>query len=543
MKSNSKLISTLYCKYSKYDQMATTSKKSIAIEPLEDRILMAVFTVINNSDTGAGSLRWAIEQSNNTAGVDTIAFNISSASKTIYSSSELALWDPAILDATTQPGYAGRPLVQVDGAGAPWNADGIKLGGGSVLKGLSITHFKQHGVACAVLGGAGGNVVQKNWIGLDLNGNAAGNGLHGVGIYTPYNLIGGPTRADGNVISGNTGKGIWIMGGLFGNNASGNTIQNNLIGTSIDGLRAIGNHDGIGIQGSPANNILNNVISGSDETTPNNGGDGILLYTTASSNQNIQGNFIGTDITGTIALSNEQYGIEVQSANNTIKRNVISGNHKAGIVFWKAAANGNTVQGNMIGVDASGTRALGNHQQGLAFADGAGANLIGGPNAGDGNVIGSNLLEGLGIFPGYGEVIQGNRIGIGLNGERLGNGGYGIAQYSGGNIQIGGSSASMGNIIAFNSNAGITAADVNANRGNNIMFNNAGENIATIPTLPANTIAALIGTTTPITPVTPVTPVIPTVPVTPTQPTQPLKSRKHKVKKTPKKKAAHKAVR
>src|SRR5438045_4371785 len=81
---------------------------SRSIEPLESRLLLAVFTVTNTNDSGAGSLRDALAQSNNTVGVDTIAFNISSASKVIRPASPLPdLWDPGIMDATTQPSYAG----------------------------------------------------------------------------------------------------------------------------------------------------------------------------------------------------------------------------------------------------------------------------------------------------------------------------------------------------------------------------------------------------------------------------------------------------
>src|SRR5258708_11896625 len=146
-----------------------------ALEPLEARLLMTVFTVTNTGDSGAGSLRWAMDQSNNTPGVDTIAFNIPSADKTIRLTSALfGFYDAAIVDATTQPGYAGKPLVRIDGSFIPGTPDGIKLYGGCTLKGLSITGFGGQGVT-TVPHNSGGNIIQYNWIGLDQNASAAGN--------------------------------------------------------------------------------------------------------------------------------------------------------------------------------------------------------------------------------------------------------------------------------------------------------------------------------------------------------------------------------
>ena len=90
----------------------------------------------------------------------------------------------------------------VDGTGLPVSIAGFKLYGGSTLKGFSITNFTTTAVDIpSPRAGFGGNVVQRNWVGLDLNGNAAGSTGSGIGVYGPNNLIGGPTRTDGNVVS------------------------------------------------------------------------------------------------------------------------------------------------------------------------------------------------------------------------------------------------------------------------------------------------------------------------------------------------------
>src|SRR5689334_3217321 len=89
-------------------------------ESLEDRSLLAELTVTNTDDSGPGSLRQAIIDSNASIGIrDTIAFNISGAgTHTIQPLSQLdSIRDPADVDGTTQPGFAGAPLIELTGGG------------------------------------------------------------------------------------------------------------------------------------------------------------------------------------------------------------------------------------------------------------------------------------------------------------------------------------------------------------------------------------------------------------------------------------------
>jgi len=429
----------------------------LVVEKLEDRTMLTVFTVTNTADSGAGSLRWAITQSNNTAGVDTIAFNIASANKVITPTSALPIvYDAAIIDGTTQPGYAGKPLVEIDGASAGAGVDGLKLSGSDVLKGLSITGFTGEGVGTLPRTDVsyGGNTIEDDWIGLNTAGHAAGNGLHGVGLYSSSNLV------ENDVISANAGDGVFALGTLFGGGHGYNTIQNNIIGLDPTGAIAMGNLDGIGLQDSPANHVLNNVLSG-------NHADGLLLMNPATGDTHgtiVTGNIVGLDSKGASALGNGDYGMEIQSANNTIggttpaARNVVSANAVAGIVFWKSGAYGSVVEGNYIGTDATGTKARGNGAQGIAFSD-AGANLVGGIAAGAGNVISANGQEGVGIFPGSGEVLEGNTIGASALGKALGNATWGVAVINGSDNVIGGTEAGAGNYIAFNGKTAIWVSD------------------------------------------------------------------------------------
>jgi hypothetical protein len=96
----------------------------------------------------------------------------------------------------------------------------------------------------------------------------------------------------------------------------------------------------------------------------------------------IQGNYLGTDVTGTVALGNNR-GIQIHAPNNTIggttvaARNVVSGNIQAGITI-EGAGNGNTVRGNFIGTDRTGTAPLANHSTAGVHVNGPSNTTIGG---------------------------------------------------------------------------------------------------------------------------------------------------------------------
>ncbi len=118
----------------------------------------AAITVTTAADSGAGSLRDAITQSNASVGVlDTIEFAIpGSGVHTIAIASDLDIVsDPVVIDGTTQPGYAGQPLIEVTGSGG---SNGIRVtAGGTTLRGLVIHGFSTN----IFLGTNGGNTVEK----------------------------------------------------------------------------------------------------------------------------------------------------------------------------------------------------------------------------------------------------------------------------------------------------------------------------------------------------------------------------------------------
>ena len=329
------------------------------VEPLERRALLATLTVMTNADSGPGSLRDAISRVNTAAssGVTTIDFNIGSGGlQTIALQSALPkISYPVLIDGSSQPGTSTTPRIEINGASA------------------------------------GGGVV-----GLD--------------------LAGGNSTVQGLVVDG------------FGPSTGQSTST----------------------------------------------GIGILLETVTTGDL-VQGWFIGTDPTGTKASSN-QVGVEIADANQlstaivggttAAARNVISGNG-TGVVLA-----GGTVEGNDIGTDPTGTVAVPNGTGIIAVGTGYGLppsgtaqGTIGGSVAGSGNFISGNSGVGISFDGGFFFLTQGNTIGLGSDGRALGNGGDGIAfnleppnsNYSPASVNdpIGGIGAGQGNTIADNKGAGV----------------------------------------------------------------------------------------
>ena len=257
------------------------------------------FVVTNSNDHGAGSLRQAILDANATTGLDTITFNIpGSGVQTINLLIGLpVITDPVIIDATSQPGFAGSPVVELNGLQAGSNASGFQITSGNcTIRGFIIGKFT--GGAGILLSANGGNTIQGNFIGTDSTGTAGRNNNVGVSISSASNnnLIGGTTASARNVISANTFNGIAV-------GASNNQIQGNFIGTNANGTSALPNGiDGVNISGSPqfTNNLVGGTAAGAGNVISGNQ-RGITLF---SPGNTVQGNFIGTDPTGTKSVGN-----------------------------------------------------------------------------------------------------------------------------------------------------------------------------------------------------------------------------------------------
>ena len=415
----------------------------------------ATITVTGTGDTvvvdGAVTLREAITSINNGSNVnadvvavgvygtsDTINFDIMGGCATVCTVTLLSsplptITKPVIINGYSQSGSSVNTLAVGDDAVLKIEIDGTSAGnlagglinidaGSSTVKGLIINRAGA-GNSAIRTSVAGSNFITGNFLGTDRTGTLdRGNNVHGVLVAGGNgNTIGGTAPADRNVISAN----------------------------KLDGI----------------------------------------VLSDPSTNNTVQGNYVGTNASGTAALGNLQDGIELANSSSNLiggtaagAGNVISASGLRGIFITSSLANSNTVQGNLIGTDATGTIGLGNTLGGIGISNNASNNTIGGTTAGARNVISGNGGFGIEIhgFSGSGatgNVIQGNFIGTDASGAvALGNTGDGVDTIllANGNT-IGGAPAGAGNVIAFNTGlgVGIGTGTGNAILGNSI-FSNGG---------------------------------------------------------------------
>jgi fibronectin type 3 domain-containing protein len=356
--------------------------------------------VTNTLDVGAGSLRQALLDVNAAQPGPQplrILFNIPAPGvQTISPATPLpALIQPAIIDATTQPGWAGPPIIELNGSNAGAAAvNGIHIAAGSsTVHGLAINRFSGNGI---LLDTNGGDVVQGNYIGTDATGTVAQpNGGNGIQIVaTPNNVVGGA-----NVISGNSGEGVRIDGTLATNNA----VVSNRIGTDATGSVAVGNSaSGIYIRRAPGNSVAGNVVSGNlgfagitiCGIDPGGCGGGDVAGIDETSNaagNTVVGNFIGTDGSGVNPLGNNQAGVSIDGAPNAqvgrtgaSTANVISNNGTNDVQLFSPAASGNRIEGNTIQGKPNATT--------VGISEGIFASLP----AGTGNTFTRNSISGHG---------------------------------------------------------------------------------------------------------------------------------------------------
>lgn len=453
---------------------------------LEDRTVPTTFNVTNTDDSGTGSLRQAILAANGSGGPDEIHFNIPGAGvHTITPLSQLpGISGPVIIDGYTQPGASANTngpgqgdnaVLQIEINGANGNQNGLVLGDladVSTIRGLVINNGFSIGISIS----ANKVTVEGCFIGVDPTGTIARGNSHGIffefGQDTANGLVGGTTPAARNVISGNNSPAIFIQSG-------NQTIQGNLIGTDATGLIGIPNPVGVQIQG-----ISNCVIGGSTPAARNViNASSTGVNVGSCSGTKIQGNFIQLLVDGVTPGA---------SANNAISLELTSSSQIGGLtstpgtgpgnVIGRAVLNGiqltganDIVQGNLIGTDATGTKAVGIGQNGILITDiGIGSsgdfNTIGGATVDARNVISACAFTGVRIIQAtHDNLVQNNFIGTNVNGvpNSLGNG-EGVFLQSATNNQI------INNVVAGNAGRGVdinTSVTNTALQGNSIFAN------------------------------------------------------------------------
>jgi|GEM_PF-4527818 len=440
------------------------------LEGLEPRVLLAVFPVTSTADSGPGSLRQAILDANSTPGVDSIVFNIA-GDPWIQPLTPLdTITEAVVIDGTTQPGYAGTPIVWIDGL-LQGLGDGLTATSANVtVKALVVGNFSS-GVGVKLTGGD--SRLESSYIGVDRTGLLAIPNAYGVVVSGGGNAIG--AAGAGNVISGNFIEGL-TLAAPFG---LASTVQANRIGTDPTGMVPIPNF-GNGIYIGQAVGTASSYITvgganpGEGNIIAANFGDGIRIENV--SDNLVLGNTIGADAAGAAAMANFGNGVMVMgnASSNIIggaggSRNLISGNQGDGVRFATSIGTvGNVVAGNYIGTNAAGTAAIANVGSGV-WVGPAGA-TVGGTAAGMGNVISGN--SGNGVSLQSNALVLGNRIGTSADGLSAVPNADGI-YIDGNNNIVGGTLAGEANLIAFNQFVGISVFSGTGNRlrGNSLHSN------------------------------------------------------------------------
>jgi serine/threonine protein kinase len=399
------------------------------------------FEVTTAADGGPGSLRYALIAANSTPGLNRIAFAIGEGRQTIAVKSPLpALIDPVILDATTQPGYQGTPLIEIDGHEAGGYVNGLTvIAGGATIRGIAVNRFLGSAI---LIQDQGGNIVAGNYLGVGLDGEAPqGNGENGLLIRdSPRNRIGGSSASDRNVISANKDHGIVISGA----GSIGNVVMGNRIGTDASGSLPLGNGRlGLSIaSGARQNRVGTDADGRSDWEERNvisgNGVRGIDIIGKGTDDNLVAGNLVGTDGSGSAGIPNVSAGIQVYrgACHNFVgtngdgigdawEGNLVSGNGGYGVFVSSEGTQHNAVAGNWIGLARDGRRALPNEFDGVIVGYGAQFNRVG--TNGDGisdaeerNVVSGNLRTGVWVHnPGTEHNrVSGNYIGVDAEGTR-----------------------------------------------------------------------------------------------------------------------------
>ncbi len=343
---------------------------AFSVLELEQRQLLSTFTVTNTADSGTGSFRQAIISADAASGGATIDFSIGTGAQTITPASALpSLTGNVTINATTQPGYAGKPLITLNGTSAGGGTEGISLAGNSnSVLGLVIDDFGD----CGILINGNDNIVSGNYIGLSQSGTTgAGNGGCGVEVSSgSYNIIGGTTATARNVISDNGSNDAYEDRGVLLNGVAHNTVEGNYFGVNAAGTAALSNYgDDVCLVGA-SDNTIGGTATGAGNLISGSGRVGIWVDGYTASGNVIQGNLIGTDVTGTKPIGDEITGIMLEGApNNTIggttaaARNVISANVEDGVMLDSSRRVQRRCRGQLHWHDRSRHRRAGQHRQ------------------------------------------------------------------------------------------------------------------------------------------------------------------------------------
>jgi parallel beta-helix repeat protein len=457
--------------------------------------LPVIFTVTSESDADSGlyhrgTLRWAINQANASAGTDIIRFNIPGGGvRTITPATALPVLEGGItIDGYSQPGasantanideaFNGVIAIQIAGGnfstlqlnGQNYSVSGLALGG--VTGGNGIIWVRGSGIA-----------VSGNFIGLGADGAPWGPmSNYGVFVSGGYNTIGGSVPAQRNIV-GNNQQGVGVSAG------ESTRITGNFIGVGPSGTVSRPNGMGIYVFGNASKTIVGTNSDGIDDIQERNvvsGNTGMGIYVSGSNGSIISGNYAGLTIKGTAALANGFWGIGlVNAVSATVSSNIVSGNAQGGIYVRGASSSTNIVSQNIVGLAADGATALGNAYSGITLNDWG----VAGDGPSDtqvvGNIVASNREYGIWTRGAKNSIIRGNKVGTDATGLKAsGNTSIGVSVENSTGTMIGGVLEADGNLISGNNSGGIyvvsssnttiSANKVGTNRDGNAKIANA----------------------------------------------------------------------
>ncbi|HEX6952635.1 MAG TPA: PxKF domain-containing protein [Gaiellaceae bacterium] len=268
------------------------------------------FVVTNANDSGPGSLRQAILDSNGGGG-GSITFSIPGTAPTIPLLSPLPpITAKVVLDGTTQPNTPPNTpgvTIALDPTAivSDWTLLDLGPGSdGSTVHGLAFGGLSGDGGSTAIGVESNTNFITGNWIGAAADSSSVGLSNYGIEVTGNQNTIGGGAATDANLVLGDGQQAISIDSPNPDTPATGNVIQGNLIGFEPDGTPAPGQGNGISVTGATGTVIGNNTGPGGLFTDvlphPELGnvisgmGDAIRVLN-GSSGTVVAGNFIGVD--------------------------------------------------------------------------------------------------------------------------------------------------------------------------------------------------------------------------------------------------------
>jgi hypothetical protein len=279
---------------------------------------------VSNTGSGtSGTLRYCISQANQSAGPHVINFSVAGTISITNSSGLPSLNQSITIDASTAPGYAGTPVVILDGSNAT-SGSGITISAANcAIYGLEISYFPYNGIVVSGnnndqfrigASGKGNVIVRNNYRGIQVD--AADNGM------IAYNYIG--VDATGAVCLGNGYDGI-----DFTNGANNDSVYFNHISCNEYNGIQVGGCDGIVIKGNVigplSNSCTGNLYRGIDLE---DGADNCIVGGSAPSEFNkiagnlywgieVKNNSINNLLSGNSYLCNDYGAIEINAGGNS----------------------------------------------------------------------------------------------------------------------------------------------------------------------------------------------------------------------------------